>query len=278
MCPYAYRYCTGYDDNCPEVATLPYNTTCYSQNPCLVNSVCKNGSCVGIDVYCQGKKDCNNNCSGICGDGILAKAEECELGVNSSCCNSLCKFYKSGYECYEPPFNATSCDVPSYCTGSSASCPKTAICPYCPSNCSYHGTCLYDSSYNSYCDCNSLYTGATCATPICSQYTSCMDCSAMEQCGWCCSTQQCVQGNASNALDSVCPVWQYHQCNCSGTCLNGGICQCGSCSCSPGVNGTNCEYIMGCDHHLYTNASLVPHLDICSVCHGSGKSWYITSN
>jgi lactobin A/cerein 7B family class IIb bacteriocin len=165
-----------------------------------------------------------------CGDGILQRLEECDLGASNglpnSCCNSDCTLRPASFQCRAA--SGAACDAPDYCTGTSpicingnytdhrlcgtqdngssfscaycqptsATCPAaTDVCPVC-ANCSHGGTCTGTGVQT--CLCTSMYTGPTCDVPNCSVRTDCTTCSTHPECGWCCKEQVCMQKNLTN--------------------------------------------------------------------------------
>ncbi len=114
------EYCTGFNASCPTDVWFPAGTPCNPNNNCTPIANCTNlgkhvmprdvvGACTGPDVYC----------TGVCGDGIVATQEICDLGVNNGvagyCCTKQCTFSTSVCR----PTNG-SCDVAEQCSGSKA--------------------------------------------------------------------------------------------------------------------------------------------------------------
>ncbi len=68
-------------------------------------------------------------CTVVCGDGLLAPGEQCDLGMSNgaagSCCTSSCQFATGGV-CRQA---AHSCDLPETCSGSAATCPADELKP-----------------------------------------------------------------------------------------------------------------------------------------------------
>jgi cysteine-rich repeat protein len=91
--------CSGQSTACPADTYYANGTYCDDNSTCTATSFCyvsvagTLGICWGPDVYCQG----------VCGDGILATAEQCDDGnLNgnpSDCCSSTCKFVATTQIC-----------------------------------------------------------------------------------------------------------------------------------------------------------------------------------
>eukprot|EP01116_Phalansterium_solitarium_P000957 TRINITY_DN10780_c0_g2_i1.p1 TRINITY_DN10780_c0_g2~~TRINITY_DN10780_c0_g2_i1.p1 ORF type:complete len:368 (-),score=88.83 TRINITY_DN10780_c0_g2_i1:945-2048(-) len=111
--------CTGDDPWCPADAWQANNTACDNFDNCTVADTCVDSFCVGVDRYCDG----------VCGDGIIASAEQCDPGTNGSwaCCNNVtCQFLSPLTVCRG---SAGPCDAAETCSGSSPDCPADAFLP-----------------------------------------------------------------------------------------------------------------------------------------------------
>ena len=107
--------CNGVSNICPSDTRIADNTTCDDGNSCTVSEKCSSGLCIGVDVYC----------GGICGDGIVASAEQCDDGNNNAgdCCYN-CRFESSAVLCRA---SGGVCDPAEYCTGTTATCPSNSL-------------------------------------------------------------------------------------------------------------------------------------------------------
>lgn len=102
------EYCNG-SLSCPPDLWYSAGTSCNSSNTCTPITNCTaTGVCTGPDVLCVG----------ICGDGIQANSEECDLGANNGvfgyCCSRACKYSTSQVPCR---LANGLCDATEYCSG-----------------------------------------------------------------------------------------------------------------------------------------------------------------
>jgi len=88
----------------------------------------------------------------------------------------------------------------------------------CPNNCTSpdRGVCIYVNGVPIVCQCTTGWAGADCsiAQPIpCHLRTNCSDCISNPSCGWCESTQKCVDGDIIGPLDGT-GCREYHSTEC----------------------------------------------------------------
>jgi hypothetical protein len=144
----------------------------------------------------------------VCGDGILATSEECDLGTNNGktgyCCSVSCKFVTNGTLCRDI---AGPCDskcfldlkmlmlvVPETCNGKAALCPTDSVVPSSTLICQQAPTICYNDVY-----CNGVSTSCP-ANPAKPNGTTCDDgneCTQIDTCqgGKCVGTGACVCGD-----------------------------------------------------------------------------------
>jgi len=67
-------------------------------------------------------------------------------------------------------------------------------------------------------------------TSVCNLYFDCDSCSTNAKCGWCSATSQCIDGDSSGPINSVCTFYKYGTCNDAGC---GTLNNCKSCLGNP---------------------------------------------
>lgn len=124
---------------------------------------------------------------------------------SEKCCQANCQYAEMGTLCAA---STNSCISTSYCTGNS-------------------GTCPPQKTY-SQCNCTPPYYGFDCTEVQCDLLSTCEQCfNFSKSCSWCCN-QQCVP-------ISQCPTPAKSCAICSNTTCVHGTCNCGNCTCDPGL-------------------------------------------
>jgi hypothetical protein len=183
--------------------------------------------CNGNGLYENGKCKCNYGWHGTECDLPIDQCEIADCNGNGQCINGVC-ICSQGFE-------------GKFCDKLSCSSP----------NCSNNGVCL-----NGKCVCFTNFTGSDCEQPSQTVLTLCNNHGEFDyttrtcQCfmGW--SGYDCTTNE--NCLDKSCHLckngWTGSDCltrapfSCNSRCTeNGGICVNGTCTCSPGYQGRNCD-------------------------------------
>lgn len=174
--------------------------------------------------------------------------EQCD-NANSSCCTSDCLFEPVGTLCNT---STDICHIPSFCDGIDDICPAPGLAQNC--NCTFP------------------FYGPNCTYARCDLFTDCNSCRANASiCGWCCSTQTCLQTNLPGVS---CPNnnIQTLPCLCSSVCQNGGTCKCGACACQAPYLGVDCGEIIDCTGAAVPANGTIKVPDVCNICGGNGTS------
>lgn len=220
------------DSNCPR--------GCYGKGEC-VNGVCKcftgfTGldcsesvcpiTCSGHGKYDSGKCQCDSNWHGVECEIPIDQCEVSNCNGNGECVKGKC-VCTSGYE-------GDSCETLSCSTP----------------NCSNNGVCIKGK-----CVCFSNYTGSDCSQAHVSITSICSDHGDFD---YSTKTCHCYKGYSGadcsrneNCIDKLCSIckngWSGPNClikvpfQCDIRCSEHGICVNGTCNCSPGFQGRNCD-------------------------------------
>jgi cysteine-rich repeat protein len=164
----------------------------------------------------------------VCGNSTIELGEQCDGG---SCCDATtCQFKPSTTECR---IQNGVCDLPEYCTGSSASCPADGVAP--------SNIVCRDTVDN--CDVPEYCTGSSTACPA----------NAFAQSGTVCNAASCSSSVASPA----------DICNGSGTCVDNGTVNCNPYVCGATTCKTSCTLNVDCQSGYICNAQGSCALPIC---------------
>lgn len=218
-----------------------------------------------------------DDCSCVCGNGVVDAqcGEECEKA--DACCNNQCKFRPSGYVCRASSGDEI-CDPLETCTGSNSLCPadhKEAVgfnCGdliYCNGvhECDAQSLCAYTAV-----DCSSL--DAPCLEGVCNEQLS--QCEALPRD----SSTSCVADSLGctkdhcSGVDGICVVGPVPDCSHLdlAPCIVG-ECQEPSGQCFPADTGSTDSSCVGCDG---VQGSVLRY-DECCVCGGDGSSCAVTN-
>jgi hypothetical protein len=259
--------CLGDSKTCPNDVRFPTGTPC--TDDVLTCSPPANDThkytcseTTGKCTYSHFDQFCG---VGICNDNLLASGEYCDKSAvpEHTCCVNCESPSPAGTVCRP---SADRCDKPEYCLGDSPFCPvnEAPNCPECNVTCQ-NGACHYAENYvDTFCKCDPGWQGIDCSIPKCDDLDGdCAGCSALPECGYCCSVGKCFLGTASGPEGKTCPTWRFGTCDCVGGCLNDGTCECGACRCPDGYSGSRCELHRDCFGEFRSPDEYFPVLTQC---------------